>query len=151
MNCVDFTGVSYVNGVIVTFFIPCLMVTWVEWAKYSNFDVATRVPLMFYVPGGMVRNVNELLDVFPTMSYLPGLKPPHPCPDNSFDMELCTDGDNLAYSFKHLDDSKDSEAIAFSQYTRPADTPQDNSDLPNLEELQVMGYSLHSWDYRFTL
>ncbi|XP_006881393.1 PREDICTED: iduronate 2-sulfatase-like [Elephantulus edwardii] len=22
-----------------------------EWAKYSNFDVATRVPLMFYVPG----------------------------------------------------------------------------------------------------
>lgn len=22
-----------------------------EWAKYSNFDVTTRVPLMFYVPG----------------------------------------------------------------------------------------------------
>jgi iduronate 2-sulfatase len=22
-----------------------------EWAKYSNFDVATRVPLMLYVPG----------------------------------------------------------------------------------------------------
>lgn len=22
-----------------------------EWAKYSNFDVATRVPLIFYVPG----------------------------------------------------------------------------------------------------
>ena len=22
-----------------------------EWAKYSNFDVATQVPLMFYVPG----------------------------------------------------------------------------------------------------
>lgn len=22
-----------------------------EWAKYSNFDIATRVPLMFYVPG----------------------------------------------------------------------------------------------------
>lgn len=22
-----------------------------EWAKYSNFDVATRVPLMFYVAG----------------------------------------------------------------------------------------------------
>lgn len=21
-----------------------------EWAKYSNFDIATRVPLMFYVP-----------------------------------------------------------------------------------------------------
>lgn len=23
-----------------------------EWAKYSNFDVATRVPLIFFVPGG---------------------------------------------------------------------------------------------------
>lgn len=22
-----------------------------EWAKYSNFDVTTRVPLLFYVPG----------------------------------------------------------------------------------------------------
>lgn len=22
-----------------------------EWAKYSNFDVTTHVPLMFYVPG----------------------------------------------------------------------------------------------------
>lgn len=22
-----------------------------EWAKYSNFDVATRVPLIFYIPG----------------------------------------------------------------------------------------------------
>uniref|UniRef100_A0A8K9WS63 Iduronate 2-sulfatase n=1 Tax=Oncorhynchus mykiss TaxID=8022 RepID=A0A8K9WS63_ONCMY len=38
------------------------------------------------------QNVNELLDVFPTVSYLAGLKPPHPCPDNSFDVELCTLG-----------------------------------------------------------
>lgn len=42
--------------------------------------------------GGLVRNVNELLDVFPTVSYLAGLKPSHPCPDNSFDVELCTLG-----------------------------------------------------------
>ncbi|CAB1336983.1 unnamed protein product [Coregonus sp. 'balchen'] len=125
-----------------------------EWAKYSNFDVATRVPLMFYVPAvnaWYLRNVNELLDVFPTVSNLAGLKPPHPCLDDSFDVELCTEGDNLAYTFKHLDDSMDLESIACSQYPRPADTPQENSDLHNLKDIRVMGYSLTSWDYRFTL
>uniref|UniRef100_A0A6Q2XF99 Iduronate 2-sulfatase n=1 Tax=Esox lucius TaxID=8010 RepID=A0A6Q2XF99_ESOLU len=151
-----------------------------EWAKYSNFDVATRVPLMFYVPGvtavrlrpgqkmfpymdvfgptphhftqgGIVRNVNELLDIFPTLSYVAGLKPPHPCPDTSFNVELCTEGQNLAYAFKRRDDSRDSEAVACSQYPRPSDTPQENSDLPDLKDIRVMGYSLRSWDYRFTL
>ncbi|KAJ8015209.1 hypothetical protein DPEC_G00023760 [Dallia pectoralis] len=151
-----------------------------EWAKYSNFDVATRVPLMFYVPGvtsvhleqgqktfpyidvfgptlhhftqgGLVRNVNELLDIFPTVSYMAGLKAPHHCPDNSFKVELCTEGQNLAYTFKRRTDSRNSEAIACSQYPRPADTPQENSDLPDLKDIRVMGYSLRSWDYRFTL
>ncbi|XP_055455572.1 iduronate 2-sulfatase isoform X2 [Psammomys obesus] len=30
-----------------------------EWAKYSNFDVTTRVPLMFYVPGKTAPPVGE--------------------------------------------------------------------------------------------
>ncbi|KAL0973966.1 hypothetical protein UPYG_G00213620 [Umbra pygmaea] len=151
-----------------------------EWAKYSNFDVATRVPLMFYVPGvtvgrpapgqetfpyidvfgqtphhfaqgGMVRNMNELLDIFPTLSYVAGLKSPHPCPKKSFHVELCTEGQNLASKFKSHKDRRNSEAIAYSQYPRPADTPKENSDLPNLNDIRVMGYSLRSWDYRFTL
>ncbi|XP_045082202.1 iduronate 2-sulfatase [Coregonus clupeaformis] len=150
-----------------------------EWAKYSNFDVATRVPLMFYVAGmtavrpwpedetfpymdvfgptqhhftqgGTESNVNELLDVFPTVSVLAGLKPPLPCPDNSFNVEVCTEGQNLAYTFNH-NNSRNSEAIACSQYPRPADTPQENSDLPDLKDIRIMGYSLRSWDYRFTL
>ncbi|XP_074503995.1 iduronate 2-sulfatase [Sebastes fasciatus] len=151
-----------------------------EWAKYSNFDVSTRVPLIFYVPGvttcpdrlrestfpfidalvqsersfkndKVIRNVVELVDVFPTVSYLAGLRAPKPCPDVSFQEELCTEGDNLAHTFRHRERGENVEAISFSQYPRPADTPQVNSDLPDLKDIKVMGYSLRSWDYRYTL
>ncbi|CAJ1057922.1 iduronate 2-sulfatase isoform X2 [Xyrichtys novacula] len=151
-----------------------------EWAKYSNFDVTTRVPLVYYVPGittirewlgeptfpfidvfsqskfnfktkKVIRNVVELVDVFPTTSYLAGLRAPEPCPDVSFQRDLCTEGDNLAYTFRHRERGEDEEAISFSQYPRPADTPQVNSDLPDLQDIKIMGYSLRSWDYRYTL
>ncbi|XP_056239565.1 iduronate 2-sulfatase [Seriola aureovittata] len=151
-----------------------------EWAKYSNFDVATRVPLIFYVPGvttlhdwlgesafpfidvltksnysfqnaRVIRNVVELVDVFPTVSYMAGLRAPEPCADVSFQEELCTEGDNLAHTFRHRERGEDEEAISFSQYPRPADAPQVNSDLPDLKDIKVMGYSLRSWDYRYTL
>ncbi|KAL7394928.1 hypothetical protein ABVT39_007274 [Epinephelus coioides] len=150
-----------------------------EWAKYSNFDVSTRVPLIFYIPGvttrrhrlgestfpfidaltqselifkndKVIRNMVELVDVFPTVSYMAGLRAPKPCPDISF-QELCTEGDNLAYTFRHRERGVDEEDIAFSQYPRPAETPQENSDLPDLNDIRIMGYSLRSWDYRYTL
>ncbi|XP_019939410.1 iduronate 2-sulfatase [Paralichthys olivaceus] len=151
-----------------------------EWAKYSNFDVSTRVPLIFYVPGVTTRqdflgvspfpfidvltkseysfkndkvrrNVVELVDVFPTVAYMAGLRAPEPCDDVSFQEELCTEGDNLAYTFRHRERGEDEEAVSFSQYPRPADTPQVNSDLPDLKDIKVMGYSLRTWDYRYTL
>lgn len=151
-----------------------------EWAKYSNFDVATRVPLIFYIPDvttpggqplgytfpfvdifnkpelsfkndGVTENVVELVDIFPTLSYVCGLIAPEPCPDVSFQEELCTEGDNLAYTFYQSDETKDAEKVAFSQYPRPADTPQENSDLPDLKDIKVMGYSVRCWYYRYTL
>uniref|UniRef100_A0A3P8QQG2 Iduronate 2-sulfatase n=1 Tax=Astatotilapia calliptera TaxID=8154 RepID=A0A3P8QQG2_ASTCA len=106
-----------------------------EWAKYSNFDVATRVPLIFSVPGGneagtstfpfidVLREsvrVVELVDVFPTVSYLAGLEVPVQCPDISFQV---------------------------SGY----EPPVYNSDLPDLKDIKIMGYSLRTWDYRYTL
>ncbi|XP_061690226.1 iduronate 2-sulfatase isoform X2 [Syngnathoides biaculeatus] len=123
-----------------------------EWAKYSNFDVATQVPLLFYVPevgetyarlkastfpfvdvfsrsefifetAEAIENVVELVSVFPTVAQLAGLKIPAPCPDVSFQVELCTDGMDLALEFKPKK-KINREALAFSQYPRPADTPQ---------------------------
>lgn len=93
----------------------------------------------------------ELVDVFPTVSYLAGLKAPQPCPDVSLQEELCTEGGNLAHTFQHRENQENEEAISFSQYPRPADTPQMNSDLPDLQDIKIMGYSLRSWDYRYTL
>lgn len=151
-----------------------------EWAKYSNFDVATRVPLIMFVPGvtaahslpgestfpfidvlrqpehsftngRVIQNMVELVDIFPTVSIMAGLPAPEHCPDVSFQVALCTEGRNLAHTFHHKERGKNAELIAFSQYPRPADTPQNNSDLPDLQDIKVMGYSLRSWDYRYTL
>ncbi|XP_013884890.1 iduronate 2-sulfatase [Austrofundulus limnaeus] len=148
-----------------------------EWAKYSNFDVTTRVPLIMFVPGvtadptwsnfpfinvlsqsehsfqnaRVVRNMVELVDVFPTVSSLAELGAPEPCPDVSLQVELCTEGKNLAQTFHHPERGRNTEHVAFSQYPRPADTPQENSDLPDLKDIKVMGYSLRTWDYRYTL
>ncbi|XP_006781939.1 iduronate 2-sulfatase isoform X2 [Neolamprologus brichardi] len=147
-----------------------------EWAKYSNFDVATRVPLIFFVPdgneagtstfpfidvlresvhsikSGKVRSrLVELVDVFPTVSYLAGLEVPVQCPDISFQVELCTEGYNRSYAAPQGRSERTPEDVAFSQYPRPADAPQENSDLPDLKDIKIMGYSLRTWDYRYTL
>uniref|UniRef100_V9KJ45 Iduronate 2-sulfatase n=1 Tax=Callorhinchus milii TaxID=7868 RepID=V9KJ45_CALMI len=151
-----------------------------EWAKYSNFDVATRVPLLFYVPGltspfalpgerifpfinpfdsrewkpsgELTREDNvELMDLFPTLCEVVGFSLPPICPETSFDVELCTEGQSIAYYLNYSVSYVDREAVAFSQYPRPADTPQWNSDLPDLKDIQVMGYSIRSDDYRYTV
>ncbi|XP_064185433.1 iduronate 2-sulfatase [Anguilla rostrata] len=151
-----------------------------EWAKYSNFDVATRVPLIVHVPGltsaphklgersfpyidvfrhsdrqfnlgRAVRDVVELVDLFPTVSELAGLRPPPPCPPSSFGVRLCSEGSSLARSFLAAERRPNSEDIAYSQYPRPSDAPRQDSDLPLLADIRVMGYSIRSCDYRYTL
>lgn len=150
-----------------------------EWAKYSNFDVALRVPLIIYVPGTtaptpkpgdktfpfldpfqhtpdtvskgtVVREVVELVDLFATVSELAGLTVPPPCPDSSFHVELCTEGFSLGDTFGASELKINAEAISYSQYPRPADLPQHDSDLPLLRDIRVMGYSIRSCDYRYT-
>jgi arylsulfatase A-like enzyme len=76
-----------------------------EWSKYSNYDVAVRVPFIIYVPG-LTDSVQlqhkeylsssalvELVDVFPTLVELAGLPfVPPLCPVNSSLVKLCTEG-----------------------------------------------------------
>ncbi|KAG5193937.1 hypothetical protein MJG53_019979 [Ovis ammon polii x Ovis aries] len=155
-----------------------------EWAKYSNFDVTTRVPLMFYVPGKtaplpvegekffpyldpfdsisevpepgrQTGDLVELLSLFPTLAGLAGLRVPPRCPIPSFHMELCREGRNLLKLFEGRGEEEEPhvhgnprELIAYSQYPRPADSPQWNSDKPSLEDIKVMGYSIRTVDYR---
>lgn len=49
------------------------------WCKHSNFEQATRAPLLISAPGlapGKTRSVSEFVDVFPTLCDLAGLKQP---------------------------------------------------------------------------
>ncbi|XP_020392014.2 iduronate 2-sulfatase [Rhincodon typus] len=150
-----------------------------EWAKYSNFDVATRVPLMFYVPGmteafphpgqrlfpfinsftdevgnlppGLMRDVNvELVDLFPTLCQVLKLPQPPACPPPSFHVDLCTEGKSIAHYLNPNAASWNRQLFVYTQYPRPADTPQMNSDLPLLKDIQVMGYSIRCDGYRYT-
>ncbi|OPJ89456.1 iduronate 2-sulfatase [Patagioenas fasciata monilis] len=159
-----------------------------EWAKYSNFDVATRVPLIFYVPGmttssvsqgervfpyldpfshtlglvprGRSEKVVELVSLFATLAELAGLQVPPVCPETSFHVALCTEGTSIVWYFNTskekdgCDDTYrclDEEPVAFSQYPRPADAPQWNSDKPKLKDIRIMGYSMRTIGYRYTL
>ncbi|XP_066437887.1 iduronate 2-sulfatase isoform X2 [Eleutherodactylus coqui] len=149
-----------------------------EWAKYSNFDVATRVPLMFYVPGLTATNQTEqniftyidpfnieatskppgkvledpveLVSLYSTIAELAGLPLLPDCPVPSFHVDLCTEGRSLLPYFI-TSGKKTTETVAYSSYPRPSDTPQHNSDLPNLEDIRIMGYSMRTRDYRLTL
>ncbi|XP_041497126.1 iduronate 2-sulfatase-like [Microtus oregoni] len=158
-----------------------------EWAKYSNFDITTRVPLMFYVPGkttplpgagkklfpyqdpfdstsesmdpgGHVTDLVELVSLFPTLAGLAGLQVPPWCPIPSFHVELCREGQNLQRHLQLHDLEEDPhflgnprESIAYSLYPRPADSPQWNSDKPSLKDIKIMGYSIRTIDYRYTV
>ncbi|KAM5128918.1 iduronate 2-sulfatase isoform 1-T2 [Callospermophilus lateralis] len=158
-----------------------------EWAKYSNFDITTRVPLMFYVPGRtallpkagekffpyldpfdsttelmepgrQTMDLVELVSLFPTLAALAGLQVPPHCPVPSFHVELCREGQNLLKHFRFYDVENDPylrsnprELIAYSQYPRPADSPQWNSDKPSLKDIKIMGYSIRTIDYRYTI
>uniref|UniRef100_A0A8D0HEL2 Iduronate 2-sulfatase n=1 Tax=Sphenodon punctatus TaxID=8508 RepID=A0A8D0HEL2_SPHPU len=162
-----------------------------EWAKYSNFGVALRVPLMFYVPGLTTffpylgqrlfpyidpfshvsspapqekpQEMVELVSLFSTLSELAGLRVPQTCPETSFHIALCTEGESIVQYFDTTKEEEDDDeddyvdkndrepTIAFSQYPRPADTPQLNSDKPDLKDIRVMGYSMRTDDYRYTL
>ncbi|TRY83906.1 hypothetical protein DNTS_014654 [Danionella cerebrum] len=151
-----------------------------EWAKYSNFDVATRVPLIVYKPGvtsplpaptektfpfidvfqdtgepftkgRFIERMVELVDVFPTLCSLAGLPRVHHCPMPSFNIELCTEGSSFAQLFFSPERDLNPERYSYSQYPRPSERIQENSDLPDLQDIRIMGYSIRSVDYRYTV
>lgn len=118
------------------------------WAKYSNFDVALRVPLVFYHPNLRPKTVNspvELIDIFPTLIDLAGLKSNIKKCKNP-NVITCYEGKSLVPLFKKSSSNK----FAISQYPRPSVKPQANSDKPRLRDIKIMGYSIRTKRYRYT-
>nr|XP_012595484.1 iduronate 2-sulfatase isoform X5 [Microcebus murinus] len=100
----------------------------------------------------------ELVSLFPTLAGLAGLQVPPRCPIPSFQVMLCREGRSLLKHFLFHDLEEDPylhsnprELIAYSQYPRPADSPQWNSDKPTLKDIKIMGYSIRTIDYRYTV
>lgn len=78
------------------------------WSKMTNFEIATRVPLIIAAPGikpDRTHNLAELVDLYPTLCELTGLtKPPH------------LEGKSLVSSLRQP--TKNRKSVALSQHTR---------------------------------
>lgn len=59
-----------------------------EWCKHTNFELATRAPMMLNIPGLTDRGLQsdalvEFVDIFPTIVEAAGLPAPILCPEDS--------------------------------------------------------------------
>ena len=108
-----------------------------EWAKHTNFEHATHVPLLISSPGGqrgaVSQALTELVDVYPTLADLAGLPVPAECPMDSSAVDVCTEGRSLAPLVAKP--TTPWNPAAFSQW------PKGGSS---------MGYTLRTEQYRYT-
>jgi arylsulfatase A-like enzyme len=98
------------------------------WNKHSNFEVATRTPLIFSVPWQKSTHARtsalaELVDVYPTLCQLAGL----PLPEGLEGASLVPLLDDPGRAVKQA---------AFSQYPRP--------------QQKAMGYTIRTEQHRYT-
>ncbi|XP_017760628.1 PREDICTED: iduronate 2-sulfatase, partial [Eufriesea mexicana] len=142
------------------------------WAKYSNYDVALKVPLIISIPELtyqkskekmntnnsseknqiFINSIVELVDIFPTIADLANIS--IPVCSNKYIEITCSEG----ISFMPLIRAalkKESilwKKAAFGQYPRPSIKPSihPNSDEPRLKEIKAMGYTLRTNKYRYT-
>lgn len=93
------------------------------WGKSTNFEQATRAPLIVHVPGEKFRQINqptEFVDIFPTLCDLTGIEIPADLRGSS--LRNLVEGNN-----------KEQKSYAFSQFTRN----------------EKMGYAIRSKRYRY--
>eukprot|EP00118_Oscarella_pearsei_P016517 m.158361 g.158361 ORF g.158361 m.158361 type:complete len:369 (+) comp38734_c1_seq23:589-1695(+) len=126
-----------------------------EWAKYSNFETAVRVPLILRLPERssgpvFVNGLVELVDLLPSLSELCGLDVPKQCPGDSSDVTFCSEGLSFVPLLSDRNASMAWKQAAFSQYPRPSDLPKNDSDCPRLVDIKIMGYSMRTDHYRYT-
>jgi iduronate 2-sulfatase len=105
------------------------------WGKTSCFEYDARVPLIVATPGGKpgtTMSLAELVDLFPTLTDLCGLKRPDKL-----------DGVSQVPVLKDV--SKSVKGVAFTQHPRPAYYDRTESKLPD-----AMGYSVRTATHRYT-
>lgn len=109
-----------------------------EWTKNTNFEIATRAPMMIGIPGVTDAGIQsdqltEFVDLFPTLVEAAGLGSIPLCPDDSTHTALCREGNSLLPLIQ--DQSTVIKRAAFSQYPRGE---------------HFMGYTVRTDLYRYT-
>ena len=126
------------------------------WGKFTNLEDDTHVPFMIRVPGMTDQGMStsalvELIDIFPSLSELAGIKVPPVCPEGNKKLLTCVEGSSVAPLF--VDPKREWKEAAFSQYPRPSDglpyIPGRPPFLPANEQEDVMGYTVRVESYRF--
>lgn len=144
-----------------------------EWSKYSNYDIALRVPLIINVPSSWnksyryispfsnhsrndsdydypINDLIELVDIFPSLVDIAGLPVLPKCSSSTSNIS-CTEGQSFApWILKKTYKTESPFTAAFSQYPRPSMEPSENSDQPSLQDTTIMGYTCTDTRYRIT-
>lgn len=108
------------------------------WCKHTNFEQATRTPLIIAAPGIKATTSNapsEFVDVFPTICDLAGVKIPD-----------VVDGKSL----KPLMDKTAQSVKDFSISQYPRSGTKSETERQGYASSKVMGYSLRDKRYRYT-
>lgn len=111
------------------------------WSKQTNFEQATRAPLLITYPGMVesgpviINKLVEMVDIFPTLAELALSTNLTTCSEESQDVPLCTEGRSLVPLISRQGEGPWKEAV-FSQFPRLKDT--------------VMGYSMKTDRFRYT-
>nr|WP_121274256.1 sulfatase [Pedobacter schmidteae] len=109
------------------------------WCKHSDFEQATRSPLIFsapYIKPSTTSSFSEFVDVFPTLCNLAGI----PIPKHLEGTSLVPLMRNPASSVKEF---------AISQYPRSSNAIETQRMIDS--SAKVMGYSLRTKRYRYTI
>ena len=109
------------------------------WEKHTNLENATRAPLIVAAPGmkpGKTTSLSEHLDIFPTIVDLAGLKIPSQLQGKSLKPIM-------------LNNSSSVKDFSVSQY--PRKLSKEEAKKAGYESNKIMGYSLRTSKYRFTI
>ena len=109
------------------------------WNKHTDFENATNAPLIISAPGmkpGKTNSLSELVDIFPTLCDLSGIPVPNGLDGNSL-VPVMRDKHTKIKSF------------AISQY--PRNISKEAIKKPGMKNGNIMGYSLRTARYRYTL
>ncbi len=120
-----------------------------EWKKQTNFEIATRIPMMVHIPDKTDQGITtdrlvEAVDLYPTLVEAAGFPPVPSCPEyGSSNTMLCTEGTSMMPLVAGRQTPW--KSAVFSQISR--NLPQSNNTLDN-HIVDVMGYSIRTDRFR---